>query len=74
MSNEQKTINAKANELLLNAYNLWTTINTDENGETYRTPGSDNEVERSRNILDEVDDLDITDVEVMQFIHQLINR
>ena len=66
MTNESND-NQRANELLQRILKIWTTINTDENGDTYTTPGSRNEVERSRNILDEVDTLDLSDVDVMKF-------
>ena len=67
MTLEPDKINQKAQVLLDKAYNLMSNINTLEDGETFRSPANDKEVERARNILDEVSELNITAVVLMTY-------
>jgi len=67
MTLETDNINERATERLQQVYNLWTNIFTDENGDEARTPGSEEEAVKSREILDEVGEWDIIDVDILEY-------
>ncbi|NOX90637.1 MAG: hypothetical protein GXO77_16665 [Calditrichaeota bacterium] len=71
MDNKESTNNERAYELLEEIFNLWSDISKDENGDELRQPASEDEVRKSREMLDEVLRLQITDETVKERYDQL---
>lgn len=58
--------NKRAHDLLEEIFNLWSDISKDENGDELKSPASEEEARKSREILNEISLLDITGETLIQ--------
>ncbi len=63
--------NKRAQEQLGKIFSLWSDISKDEDGDELRQPASEDEVRKSREILNKISQMDISNKELIQRYKEL---